>query len=222
MAEMRVPSSTDPIRVFIVDDHPVVRNGLRSLLNQYPDIEVIGDAETSAEAFDRIAELRPDISLLDIRLDKEDGLVLARRILRKSPEAHIIALTSYSDESYLVEAARIGVDGYLLKSTSPELIANTIRAVCRGEKCLSSAMSEKAFSMLKEQSREIANLKSGLTDEDMKVLLLIANGLQVNEIADELFISERTVKRRIQDILTKLGVKTRAQAIAEAYERGLL
>jgi DNA-binding NarL/FixJ family response regulator len=222
MSGLRDSSQADPIRVFIVDDHPVVRNGLRSLFSQYPDIEVIGEAENSADAFERIINLHPDVSLIDIRLENESGLALSRRILRKNPDAHIIALTSYSEESYLTEAAKIGLDGYLLKSTSPELLADMIRAVNRGEKCLSPAMGEKAYQTVQELTREVATLKSGLTPEDLKLLRLIANGLQVGEIAEELYISERTIKRRIQDIFIKLGVKTRAQAVAEAYEQGLL
>lgn len=219
---MLVPSSTDAIKVFIVDDHPVVRNGLRSLLDQYADMTVVGDAADSSAGFEGIVKLRPDVCLLDIRLDGEDGLALARRVLRKLPEMRIVALTSYAEENYLIEAARIGVSGYLLKNTSPELIANTIRLVHRGEKYLSPDMGDKALAVIQEQSSQIAAFKSGITDEDLTVLRLISGGLQVDEIAGELYISERTAKRRIQDILVKLGVKTRAQAVARAYEQGWL
>lgn len=222
MSESPVLSCVEPFRVFLVDDHPVVRNGLVSLLSQYPEFIVAGEAAASAEAFEKITAIMPDVSLIDIRLGNEDGLALARRLIRKVPEVRIITLTSYSDEEYLVEAAKIGVDGYLLKSSAPEMIASTIHAVMRGEKCLSPTMSETAYLTIQEQSRELAAFQSGLTKDDIKTLNLIANGLQVNEIAEKLYISERTVKRRIQDILSKLGVKTRAQAIAEAYERGLL
>jgi DNA-binding NarL/FixJ family response regulator len=210
------------ISVLIVDDHPVVRNGLQSLLSQYDDMNVIGEAANCTDALECMGRLNPDVNLIDIKLADESGIALARRALRKYPKQRIIIITSYDDEEYFAEAVQIGVDGYLLKSASPELLAETIRAVYKGDKCLSPDMGNKAFSSLQAVSRELITLRLGLTDEDIKILGLVADGLQVVEIAEKLYVSERTIKRRVQEILTKLGVKTRAQAVAEAYERGIL
>ena len=209
-------------RVLIVDDHPVVRQGLRSLLSQYPDIQVVGEADGSPAALGLIADLRPDVVLLDIRLAGPSGLELARQLRRSGAEARVIILTSHDDEAYLMEAAQAGVHGYLLKSASAELLAEAIRAVHAGEHRLSPALVSKALEQLEALSRTQAQAESGLSDQELQLLRLLADGANTQDMARTLYLSERTVKRKLQDILDKLGAATRAQAVAEAFKRGLL
>lgn len=209
-------------RVLLIDDHPVVRQGLHSLLSQYPDIEVVAEADGGPVALQLINELRPDVVLLDIRLAGLSGLELARQLRRSGAEARIIILTSHDDEAYLIEAAQAGVHGYLLKSASAELLAEAIRAVRAGEHRLSPALVSKALQQLEALSRTQAQAESGLSDQELRLLQLLAEGVSTQEMARALYLSERTAKRKIQDILTKLGATSRAQAVAEAFRRGLL
>ena len=209
-------------RVLVVDDHPVVRQGLRSLLSQYSDIEVVGDAEDSPTALELVATLRPDVVLLDIRLAGPSGLDLARQLRRSRFESRVIILTSYDDGGYLREAAQAGVHGYLLKSASAEVLADAIRAVHKGEWRLSPALAGKALQQLEVFSRVHAQSEAGLSDQELQLLQLIAEGATTHDMARALYLSERTVKRKIQDVLDKLGATNRAQAVAEALKRGLL
>ncbi len=211
----------ESITVLLVDDHPVVREGLVSLLSQYPDIHVVGEADGPIAALARAANLKPDVILLDIRLDDTDGLELARR-LRHLVQSRIIILTSYDDENYLLEAARVGVHGYLLKNSSAELLADAVRAVHAGEERLSATLAGKALRQIKALSQSQARFESGLSDEELALLRLIADGISVQEMTRTLYWSERTVKRKTQDILAKLGATSRAQAVAEAFRRGIL
>jgi DNA-binding NarL/FixJ family response regulator len=148
--------------------------------------------------------------------------MLAQRVRRIWPETRIIILTSYDDEGYLLEAARAGVHGYLLKGASAEVLADAIRAVHAGEKQLSPLLGGKALDQLAVLTRAQAQSESGLTNQELQLLRLIAAGTSTQEMGDTLHFSERTVKRKIQDILVKLGATSRAQAVAEAFKRGLL
>ncbi|HET7091042.1 MAG TPA: response regulator transcription factor [Anaerolineae bacterium] len=209
-------------RVLVVDDHPVVRQGLRSLLSQYPGIQVIGEAESGPAALELVAKLQPDVVLLDIRLAGPSGLDVARQLRRSQPNVRVIILTSHDDEAYLIEAAQAGVHGYLLKSASAELLAEAIVAVHAGESRLSPALVRKTLEQLEALSRAQAQSESGLSDQELQLLQLLATGASTQRMAQSLYLSERTVKRKIQDILTKLGAASRAQAVAEAFKRGLL
>lgn len=209
-------------RVLIVDDHPVVRQGLRSLLAEYSDIQVVGETEGGSAFLELVDQLQPDVILLDIRLVGSSGLDLARQLRSMSSEARVIILTSYDDEIYLREAAQTGVHGYLLKSASAEVLADAIRAVHAGERRISPALVNKVMQQLETLSRAQVQAASGLSDQELRLLRLIAEGVSTPDIVRTLYLSERTVKRKIQDILTKLGATSRAQAVAEAYKRGLL
>ncbi|MFQ5856441.1 MAG: response regulator [Anaerolineae bacterium] len=210
------------IRVLVVDDHPVVRQGLRSLLSQYPDIHVVGEAEGGPAALELVARLQPDVVLLDIRLAGPSGLDLARQLRRTQSESRIIILTSYDDEAYLLEAAQAGVHGYLLKSASAEVLADAIRAAGAGERRVSPALLDKLLRQFEDLAVEKMRQESGLLEDEIKILRLIADGATNKEIAEELYWSEITVKRKVQDILAKLGVTTRLQAAVEAVRRGLI
>lgn len=214
--------STKGTSVFIVDDHPVVRQGLRSLLSQHLDIQVVGEAEDVLAALELVAQLQPDVILLDIRLASSSGLDLARRLQRMQSNSRVIILTSYDDEGYLLQAAQVGVYGYLLKSASAEILADAIRAVHRGEHRLSPGLAGKALKQLEVLSQTQLQSEVGLSDQELELLRLIADGVTTQDMAQELYLSERTVKRKIQDVLNKLDAANRAQAVAEAFKRGLI
>lgn len=209
-----------PIRVLIVDDHPVVRRGLRSLLTGHPDIEVAGEAENGAEVLPCLASSETDVILLDIQMQGQSGIEVARRARHAYPAVKIIVLTTFDDESYLREALEAGVHGYLLKSASHESLPDSIRAVMRGQRLLSPSLVSTVVTDYERLAQEQARREVGLTPEELHILAAIADGASNKDIADRFFWSEATVKRRIQDILNKLGVSSRAQATAEAIRRG--
>lgn len=219
---MNVQTELYPISVMIVDDHLVVRQGLRSLLAEYPDIVVAGEADGGPGTLELIAQTQPAIVLLDVRLLQTNGLELARRLRRRQPEARIIILTSHDDDAYLREAAQAGLHGYLLKSTSAEVLVDSIRAVNAGERRLSPNLAGKVFQQLENVMEERTRADVGLTDQELHLLKLLAEGFDIAEMAQTLFLSERTVKRKLQDVISKLGANSRAQAVAEAFRRGLL
>ncbi len=219
MNESVVPDM-DTIRVMVVDDHPIVRQGVRSLLSNYNDFEVVGEAETGAIALQRIGDLLPNVVLLDIRMPGETGIGLAKQLRQIAPETKILMLTSFDDSEYVTGALRAGAHGYVLKSVSDETLASAIRAVYFGERVMSPQVMDQ---MLQHYATEPATTTAaGLTDEERRLLRLLANGANNAQIAAEIYVSETTVKRKLQDVFEKLGVHSRAQATAEAVRRGLI
>ncbi len=210
------------IRVFIVDDHPVVRQGVRSILANHTDIQVVGEAESAASLFSALEASKPDVILLDIRMPGQNGIEATQRLKHEHPEIKVIILTTYDDDEFLFGALRAGAEGYLLKSASNEVLASAIRQVGRGEKLLSPALIDKLMSEFQELAKQKTRADSGLTDQELTVLQMIAAGATNKEIAGKLYWSEVTVKRKAQDIIEKLGAANRAQAVAEATRRGLL
>ena len=213
---------TPVIRVMIVDDHPVVRQGVRSLLANHPDIQVIGEAESAASLFAALNGNPPDVILLDVRMPGQNGIEIAQRLKRERANIRLIILTTYEDDEYLFGALRAGADGYLLKSASPQVLASSIRSVASGERLMSPALVDKMMRQFQDLAAEKMRADSGLSDQELLVLQSIAAGATNKEIADKLFWSEVTVKRKTQDIFEKLGVANRAQAVAEATKRGIL
>ena len=209
-----------PIRIIIVDDHPVVRHGLKSLLAGHPDLNVVGTAENGAQVLPLLSNQPADVLLLDIQMKGQNGIEVARRVRQSHPDLRIIILTTYDDESYLQQALAAGVDGYLLKSASHETLPDAIRAVMRGEKLLSPSLVTHVVTDYRRLAVEHARREAGLTQSDLDILRAIANGDGNKVIAEQQFVSEATVKRRIQEILEKLGAANRAQAIAEAIRQG--
>lgn len=209
-----------PIRVFIVDDHPVVRHGLRSLLAGHPDLDVVGEAGDGAQALAWLASNEADVLLLDIQMKGQSGLDVARRLRRSHPDLKIVVLTTYDDETYVHEALEAGVSGFLLKSVSHERLPDSIRAVMKGEKLLSPTLISTVVAGYQELAQEQAVRESGLTSEEVQVLAAIAEGAGNKDVAERFFWSEATAKRRVQEIMAKLGVSSRAQAVAEAARRG--
>ncbi len=211
-----------PIRVLIVDDHPVVRQGLQSLLSNYPDIQVAGEADTGLSALEQAALLQPDVVLLDIRLPGASGIDVTRQLRRHNPQARIIILTAHEDDEYLIGALQAGAHGYLLKSTSHQTLTEAIRNAHAGLRVLSPNLVDGVLRQFKELARESLVSQSGLSESELEMLRLLAEGATNKEMAERLYWSEATVKRKIGDILAKLEVSNRAQAVAEAVRRGLI
>ncbi len=206
----------------IVDDHPIVRQGVRSLLSNCADMALVGEAEDAGQALDLVGQARPDVILLDIRMPGNTGLEAARALVRQAPQAKILILSSFDDDEYVTQALQAGVHGYILKSASDETLAGAVRAAYRGERVLSPSVMSRVVEQFADLSRERTRRELGLTDEETRVLRLLAAGASNPKIAAELYLSETTIKRKVQDIFEKLGVATRAQAAAEAARRGLV
>jgi DNA-binding NarL/FixJ family response regulator len=215
-----MPNSPTPIHLLIVDDHPVVRHGLRSLLAEHADIEIVGEAANAAELFPLLTHTSVDLILLDIRLEGQSGIEIARRVRHTYPDLKIIILTTYDDESYLHQAMEIGVHGFLLKSASHETLPDSIQAVMQGEKLLSPALVTRVIGDYQRLLQEESLREAGLAAEDVQILAAIATGEGNREIAARFFVSEATIKRRIQEIIEKMGASNRSQAIAEAVRKG--
>ena len=207
--------------VLIVDDHPVVRTGLRSLLSNYAHLSVAGEAGTAEEAIDLYRRLDPDVVLLDIRLGTGSGLQVLDELLDIDPEARVLMLSSFDDEEYLTRSLRTGAAGYVLKVDSDEMLVNAIEAVAAGGRVLGPQMAHWLVEKLDGGS-------AGATDEtdfdsvDRELLGALAEGASNTEIAARLFISDSTVKRRLRSIFDRLGANRRAEAVAEAVRRGLV
>jgi DNA-binding NarL/FixJ family response regulator len=213
-------SGSDRIRILIVDDHPVVRHGLKSLLAGHPDLMVVGEAEDGAQVLPWLRSYEADVILLDIQMKGRNGIEVARRVRRSRPEIKIIILTTFDEESYLHDALEAGVHGYLLKSVSHESLPEAIRAVMRGEQQLSPSLVSNVVANYRDLARKQAQREAGLTQQDLDILSAIAEGATNKDIAVQFFWSDATAKRRVQEILEKLGASSRVQAIAEALRRG--
>lgn len=209
-----------PIRILIVDDHPVVRQGLRSLLAGHPDLDIVGEAEDGSEVLPFLSKNLIDVILLDIQMKKQSGIEVARRVRASHPGVKIIVLTTYDDESLLREAMEAGVHGYLLKSVSHETLPDSIRAVMQGEKLLSPKLVSTVVEQYQKLAQSQAQKDAGLTPEELQVLAAIAEGASNKDLSEKFFWSEATVKRRVQEIVEKMGVSNRTQAIAEALRKG--
>jgi two-component system, NarL family, response regulator LiaR len=205
------------IRVLLVDDHAVVRQGLRSFLELQPDIEVVGEAAGATEALERAGDVRPDVVLLDLVLPDADGVEAIRRLKRHAPASRVLVLTSYLDDSRVFAAIQAGAAGYLLKDVQPDALAESIRQVHRGL----PALHPKVVARLMHQAGESPSL-ADFTQREREVLKLVAEGLSNKEIASRLFISEKTVKTHVSNVLQKLGVADRTQAALLAVRRRLV
>jgi two-component system NarL family response regulator len=220
------PEDESVIRVLIADDQAVFRRGLYVVLGGEPGIEVIGEAENGQEAMDKVEELAPDVVLMDVRMPKKSGIEAARAIRDISPTTKILMLTVSDEEDDLFEAIKAGANGYLLKEVSVEEVAAAVRAVVTGQGLLSPSMAAKLlteFSSLsrKTESRTPVPLPT-LTAREHEVLRLIARGASNRDIAETLYIAENTVKNHVRNILEKLHVRSRMQAVVFAVREGLI
>lgn len=216
-----------PIRIIVIDDHPIVRQGIASLLSNYREFALVGEADNGADGRELAQTARPDVILLDIRMPGESGLETLNAIMRQQPTARVLMLTSFDDEEYVMTALRSGACGYVLKSVSDDQLVSAIRAVHRGEKVLSSQVTEqvirRALTEPAPPARPAApSLPPALDDEEIAILRLLVQGASNTEIGETLYMSQTTVKRKLRQIFATLTVQTRAQAAAEAVRQGLV
>ena len=203
------------IRVFLLDDHEVVRRGLRALLTAESAIEVVGEAGTVASALDQIVELRPDVAVLDVRLPDGDGVSLCRDIRSTLPATACLMLTSHGDDQAQLGAIMAGAAGYVLKQTCGADLVSAVRAVAAGQSTLDDDAAERVMATLRERAASIDPL-SALTDQEKRVLDLIGEGLTNRQISERMFLAEKTAKNYVSSLLTKLGMQRRTQAAAFA------
>lgn len=218
----------ESITVLIVDDHTVAREGLRAMLADIPQVEVVGEAVDGQEAMSQMAELRPSVVLMDVRMPGLDGLETTRRLKADYPTAAVIMMTSYDDEALVIEAVRVGASGYLLKDASHDLLSHTIGAVASGGILIKASLLGKVLSSLSTpaDSSEAQPPESPpiepLTPREQSVLRLLAEGETNREIADRLSLAEVTVKKHVQSIMAKLQASHRTHAAIKGMRLGLI
>jgi DNA-binding NarL/FixJ family response regulator len=216
----------ETIRVVIVDDHALFRRGLDLVLSEEPDIKVVGEAADGIEAVHRAEEMGPDVVVMDVRMPRSTGIEAARRIRERLPDTKVIMLTVSDSEEDLYAAVKAGASGYLLKEISIEELADAVRAVARGHSLISPSMASKLlteFNALVQQAEDRhRSLLPSLTDRELDVLKLVAKGLSNREISEELYISENTVKNHVRNILEKLHLHSRMEAVVYAMREKLL
>jgi two-component system nitrate/nitrite response regulator NarL len=212
------------LRILLVDDHLLFRKGLARLLDAQPDFEIVGEAADGLEAVGKAELLHPDVVLMDIRMPNCDGLEATRRIKGQMPNVRVVMLTVSEDEQDLAAAVRHGADGYLLKDLLPEALFQYLRGAMSGEAPISPTMTGKLFHQLAQQSRPAPQPAAAaiLSARECEVLALVVDGCSNQEIGQELGIAHNTVKNHLRSILTRLGVKNRAQAAAYAVSHGLV
>jgi len=209
------------IKVLIVDDHPVVREGLATMLSREDNVEVVGDAENGAEAIKKAEELGPDIILMDLRMPEVDGVEAMSQIKKTHPNINFIVLTTYNNDEYIFKGIKAGARAYLLKESPREELFKAIDAVYRGESLIEPAIAGKVLDRLVELSSH-ASPQVELSNREIEVLELIAKGNGNKHIAASLNISESTVKTHIQSIFQKLDVKDRTEAVTKALSKGII
>ncbi len=214
------------INILIADDHDVVRDGLRLILESEDDFEVVGEAANGAEAVQLCGELQPQVVLMDLRMPGMDGLTAIKHIRQQQPNINIVILTTYNEDALMIEGLRSGARSYLLKDTKRQVLFDTLRAAARGESLLSPEVIAKVVGQsggaLAAASKAAPTSEIALTDREKEVLSGVARGERSKEIAARLGITERTVKAHLASIYNKFGVDSRAAAIAVASQRGLL
>src|SRR6478672_7252752 len=207
------------IKVLFVDDHEMVRIGVSAYLSAQPDIEVIGEADNGKTAIDLALNLRPDIILMDLVMKEMDGIEATRQIIEKWPEAKIIIVTSFLDDEKVYPALEAGATSYMLKTSKAGEIANAVRATYHGQSVLEPEVTGKMMVKMRQKNQHLPHEE--LTNREMEILLLMAQGKTNQEIADELFIALKTVKTHVSNILSKLQVQDRTQAVIYAFKHSL-
>jgi two-component system response regulator DevR len=211
------------IRLLIVDDHEMVREGLKAMLVSEPDFAIVGEAANAAQALELVERLRPDILLLDVRLPGVSGIEVCRRVVERYPAIGVIILTTYSDDQLVAESLQAGARGYIVKDIERFDLKRSIRAVARGEAAIDSKAAVAVLAHLRKapQTRH-EPAPEPLSAQQLVILRLVAQGLSSREIAAKLYLSENTVKGYVQEILHRLGVKNRTEAVMVAVKQGWL
>lgn len=210
------------ITVLIVDDQPLVRRGVRAFLEAHSDIEVVGEAASGEEAVRKVAELVPDVVLMDLVMPGMDGVEATRRIRNLSPRTQVIILTSFYDDVHIFPAIKAGALSYVLKDVQPESLIETVRSAVCGEAILDPRVATRIIQEMQGDQESAPNPFTELTDRELEILKLIAQGLDNSEIADHLCLSEKTVKGYVSNILSKLHLKNRTQVAIYAWQKGLV
>jgi NarL family two-component system response regulator LiaR len=210
-----------PVKVMIVDDHLIVRQGLRTLLELMDDIEVIGEAPNGKAAVAKAAELHPDVILMDLMMPEMNGIEATRLICQSGQDVKVIALTSFAEDSNVIPAIQAGATSFLLKDVSPVDLVDAVRAASRGEARLHPSVARKLMNQVAVAPQSSNQRKDDITEREMEVLQLVARGLSNKDIASELVISEKTVKTHISSLLGKLALQDRTQLAIYAYQKGL-
>ncbi len=209
-------------RILLVDDHEVVRLGLKSLLERHPQFDVIGEAASAREALEQVANKHPDVVVMDIRLPGTSGIEACEEITSRFPETRVLMLTSYAEDEMLFSAIRAGASGYVLKQIGGDELVRALEAVARGEALLDPAVTQRVFQEVRRAVKEEeASAFAHLSQQEKHVLLLVSEGKTNREIAKALFLGEGTVRNYVSSILSKLGVSNRAEAAAYAVEHNL-
>ena len=211
------------IRVMITDDHLIVREGLRLILETADDVEVVGEAVDGAECLRLVPDLRPDVILMDLQMPRMDGITAIEHLRKKHPEIAIVILTTYNEDDLMIRGLQLGACGYLLKDTSRESLLDTIHAAAKGETLLKPEILARVLAPQSvPKPASVSKNESTLTERELEVLQSAARGERNKEIAYKLGITERTVKAHLQSIYQKFGVDSRAAAVAVAAQKGLL
>ena len=211
----------EEIRILIVDDHPVVREGIGSMLKKEPDFKMVGEASNGLEAIEKARELLPDVVLMDLRMPEMDGVEAISRIKAEKPEVKFIILTTYSDDEYIFKGIAAGARAYLLKDAPRDELFKAIRMVSRGESLIQPVVASRVLDKLAELSRKTPAADT-LSDREIEVLRLMAGGQSNKDIADHLSITQSTVKTHITSIFQKLNVTTRTEAVTNALKKGII
>jgi DNA-binding NarL/FixJ family response regulator len=205
----------DKISVLIADDHLVVREGLDAMLHSSDEFEIVGQAVDGLEALRLVEELRPDVVLIDVQMPKMDGIEATRRITQQVPATNVVILSSFDEDDYIYKAIQAGARGYVLKDIDLNALLDVIRAAAQGESVLPPAIATKLVEHISAQRTQVT-----LTQREQEVLCLLAKGLRNKEIASQLNITERTVKSHVANIIAKLGVSSRTEAVSQALKEG--
>jgi len=207
------------LKIMIVDDHEVVRVGLKTLLARHADFEIVGEAGNAKQAIEQAAQLKPAVVVMDIRLPDRSGIEACREIIAQSPETKVIMLTSYAEDEMLFDAIAAGASGYVLKQIGSGDLVNALERVARGESLVDPSLMQKVFTQVREASRRAEDASfSKLSEQEFKILALITEGKTNREIAERIFLSEKTIRNYVSAILSKLNLSSRAQAAAYATQ----
>ena len=212
----------ETITVMLVDDHAIVRGGVRAFLETQPDLEVVGEASSGAEAVKLAAEWVPDVVLMDLVMPEMDGVEATWRLRQVSPRSNVVVLTSYHEDSHIFPAIKAGALSYLLKDIAPDELADAIRAAARHEAILHPQVASRLVQEMRGERKSGGAVYSDLSERELEVLRLIAEGLSNAEIAQRLFLSEKTVKSHVSNILGKLHLADRTQAAVYAWREGVV